>query len=156
MRKRRVVGGIHGKKYSWIGHEDRNRHKNRTERMWASSAGLCQKHKPQHPHHLKVSLRECTDAMYIFFFFFKSILLHGDIALTAKWCGEFECTSEPQHIGYFESEGKWMLSHMCNPLPTQRKSNKHPPLKKKLKAQTMIFNHWCNSSSDREIYFPFT
>ena len=29
MRKRRVVGRIYGMKYSWKGHKDRNRHKNR-------------------------------------------------------------------------------------------------------------------------------
>ena len=27
---------------------------------WASSTGLCQRHKPQHPHHVKVSLRRLT------------------------------------------------------------------------------------------------
>ena len=32
MRKRRVVGRIHGMKYSWKGHKDRNRHKNRIKR----------------------------------------------------------------------------------------------------------------------------
>ena len=32
MRKRRVVGRIYGVKYSWHGHKDRNRHKNRIKR----------------------------------------------------------------------------------------------------------------------------
>ena len=32
MRKRRVVGRIYGMKYSWKGHKDRNRHKNRIKR----------------------------------------------------------------------------------------------------------------------------
>ena len=32
MRKRRVVGRIYGTKYSWKGHKDRNRHKNRVQR----------------------------------------------------------------------------------------------------------------------------
>ena len=36
----------------------RNRHKSRIKKKeWASSVGLCQKHKPQHPHHVKVSPR---------------------------------------------------------------------------------------------------
>ena len=51
----RIVGRIYGMKYSWNGHKDRNRHKNRIKKEWASSVGLCQKHKPQHPHHVKVS-----------------------------------------------------------------------------------------------------
>ena len=43
-------------KYSLKGHKDRNRHKNRIKKNeWASSAGLCQRHKPQHPHHVKLS-----------------------------------------------------------------------------------------------------
>ena len=33
MRKRRVVGRICGMKYSWKGHNDRNRHKNRIKRV---------------------------------------------------------------------------------------------------------------------------
>ena len=37
------------------GHEDRHRHKNRIKREWASSVGLGQRHKPQQPHHVKVS-----------------------------------------------------------------------------------------------------
>ena len=32
MRKRRVVGRVHGMKYRWKGHKSRNRHKNRVER----------------------------------------------------------------------------------------------------------------------------
>ena len=40
-------------KYSWKDLKDRNRHKK--ER--ASSVGLCQKYKPQHPHHVKVGPR---------------------------------------------------------------------------------------------------
>ena len=32
MRRRRVVGRIYGKKYSWKGHQERNRHKNRIKR----------------------------------------------------------------------------------------------------------------------------
>ena len=32
MRKRRVVGRIYGMEYSWKGHTDRNRHKNRIKR----------------------------------------------------------------------------------------------------------------------------
>ena len=32
MRKRRVVGRFYGMKYSWKGHKDRNRHKNRIKR----------------------------------------------------------------------------------------------------------------------------
>ena len=42
-------------KYSWKGHKDRNRHKNRIKRSEASSVGLCQKCKPQHPHHVKMN-----------------------------------------------------------------------------------------------------
>ena len=58
MNKRRVVGRIYGMKYSWKGHKDRNRHKNRIKKKeWASSAGLCQNHKLQHPHQVKVSVR---------------------------------------------------------------------------------------------------
>ena len=33
MRKRRVVGRIYGMKYSWKGHKDRNRDKNRIKRV---------------------------------------------------------------------------------------------------------------------------
>ena len=39
------------------GHKERNRRKNRIKRLWAISVGLCQRHKPQHPHHVKVSPR---------------------------------------------------------------------------------------------------
>ena len=41
-------------KYSWKGHRDRNRHE-KNKKEWASSVGLCQKHKLQHPHNVKVS-----------------------------------------------------------------------------------------------------
>ena len=51
MRKQRAVRRIYGMKYSWKGHKDRKK----TE--WASSVGLCLRHKPQHPHHVKESLR---------------------------------------------------------------------------------------------------
>ena len=33
----------------------KKRHKNRIKKEKASSVGLCQKHKPQHPHHVNVS-----------------------------------------------------------------------------------------------------
>ena len=39
----------------WKSHKHRNRNKNRIKREWASLVGLCQKHKPQHPHDVKVS-----------------------------------------------------------------------------------------------------
>ena len=42
VKKRRVVERIYGIKYSWKGHKDRNRHKNRMKKEWASSVGLCQ------------------------------------------------------------------------------------------------------------------
>ena len=58
MRKRRVVGRIYGVKYRWKGHKDRNGHKNRIKKEWASSVSLCQGHKPQHPHHVKASHRD--------------------------------------------------------------------------------------------------
>ena len=44
-------------KYSRKGHKDRYRHKNRIKHEWRSSVGLRQKHKPQHPHHVKVRPR---------------------------------------------------------------------------------------------------
>ena len=46
---------IYGMKYNEKDHKDRNRHKNRIKKERASSVGLCQTHKPQHPHHAKVS-----------------------------------------------------------------------------------------------------
>ena len=49
VRKRRVVGRIYGMKYSWKGHEDRNRHKNRIKRV--GMLGWCMS---EHPHHEKV------------------------------------------------------------------------------------------------------
>ena len=82
VRKRRVVGRIYGMKYSWKGHKDRNRHKNRIkkesdvkhryniynrlERNEASAVGLCQKHKPQHLHHVKVSPPGRVPVEYLF------------------------------------------------------------------------------------------
>ena len=33
------------------------------KKVWASSVGLHQKHKPQHPHHVKVSLQGLTKNM---------------------------------------------------------------------------------------------
>ena len=33
VRKRRIVGRIYEMKYTWKGHNDRNRHKNRTKRV---------------------------------------------------------------------------------------------------------------------------
>ena len=57
MRKLKVVGRIYGMKYSWKGHKDRTRHKNGIKKEWASSVGLCQKHKQRHPNHVKVSPR---------------------------------------------------------------------------------------------------
>ena len=48
MRKQRVVGRSYGMKYSWMGHKDRNRRKNRIKKKgWASSVGLFLWHKPQ-------------------------------------------------------------------------------------------------------------
>ena len=37
------------------GHKNRNRQKNRINKEWASSVGLWQEHKPQHPHHVTVA-----------------------------------------------------------------------------------------------------
>ena len=51
---RGLVGRSYGMKYGWKGHEDRNRLKN-NEKARASSVGSCQRRKPQHPHHVKVS-----------------------------------------------------------------------------------------------------
>ena len=47
--KARVVGRIYEMKYSWKGHKDRHKQEQNTKE-WASSLGLCQKHKSQHPH----------------------------------------------------------------------------------------------------------
>ena len=56
VRKRRAVRRIYGMKYSWTGHKDRNRHKNRIKS--SGQAWLVYvRHKPQHPHHVKVSPR---------------------------------------------------------------------------------------------------
>ena len=58
MGKVRVVRRVYEIKYSWKGHKDRNRHTNRrTRKGWASSVGLRQRHKLQHPHHVKTSPR---------------------------------------------------------------------------------------------------
>ena len=42
------------KKYSWKGHKDRNRHRNRIKRSGKARLVYVW-HKPQHPHHVKVS-----------------------------------------------------------------------------------------------------
>ena len=59
MRKRRVVGRIYGMKCSSKGHKDRNRNKDRIKRsrkaLLVYVKDICQRHKPQHPHHVKVS-----------------------------------------------------------------------------------------------------
>ena len=55
MRKRRVVGRIYGMKYSSKGHKDRKLTQEQNKKEWANSVGLCQKHKPRHPHHVKVN-----------------------------------------------------------------------------------------------------
>ena len=54
MRKRGGIWRICGMKYSWKGHKDRNRHKNRMKR--SGQAGMIYV-KRQHPHHVKVSPR---------------------------------------------------------------------------------------------------
>ena len=54
VRKRGAVGRVYRMKYSHKGQKDGNRRKNRIKRNWASSVGLCQRHQPQHPHHVKV------------------------------------------------------------------------------------------------------
>ena len=41
--KAEIVGRIYGMKYSWKSPKDRNRHKNRIKKEWASSVGLFQK-----------------------------------------------------------------------------------------------------------------
>ena len=63
-KERRVVGRTYGMKYSWKGHKDRNRHKNRIKQR-ASSVGLCLWHKPQHPHCVKVSPRGQCGSLYL-------------------------------------------------------------------------------------------
>ena len=82
MRKRRVVGRIYGRKYSWMGQWERNRHKKRMKKngqavlvyvknmnrniptTWNWVRGDCQKHEQQHPHHVKLSpwglFKTCT------------------------------------------------------------------------------------------------
>ena len=55
MRKQRAVRRIYGMKYSWKGHKNRTRHKNKIK-VEASLVSLCKKHKLQHPHHVKMSL----------------------------------------------------------------------------------------------------
>ena len=64
MRKRRVVGRIYRMSYSWKGHEDRNRRKNRIKRSggklgWSYNV---KEHKQQHPHHVKASPRGLKQA----------------------------------------------------------------------------------------------
>ena len=91
VRKRRVVGRIYGMKYCWQGHKDRNRHK----KEWASLVGLCQTHKPQHPHHVKVGLwglnshghirvKHCSPAHVLKFH--SPIMPHA--THTRKWLGK--------------------------------------------------------------------
>ena len=65
MRKQRVVGRIYGMKYSWkaikteIG--------TRTESKEVSKLGwFCQKHKLQHPQHVKVSQRDWRSVQLYF------------------------------------------------------------------------------------------
>ena len=36
-------------------HKDRNRHKEQNKKEWASWVGLCQRHKPQNPHHVRLA-----------------------------------------------------------------------------------------------------
>ena len=36
-------------------YKDRNRRKSGIKKEWANLVGLCQRHKPQHPHHVNVS-----------------------------------------------------------------------------------------------------
>ena len=59
MRKRKVVGRIFGKLKV-----ERATKTEKTQELskkgWASSVGLYQKHKPQHPHHVKVNMRGPT------------------------------------------------------------------------------------------------
>ena len=59
VRKQRVVGRMYGMKYSGKGDKDKQTQEQNKEE-WASSAGLCQKHKLQHPHHVKWSPRGRT------------------------------------------------------------------------------------------------
>ena len=53
MRKRRIIGRIYGMNKRTIKRQKQIQEENKKE--WASSIGLCQKRKPQHPHHVKVS-----------------------------------------------------------------------------------------------------
>ena len=55
MRKLRVVGKIYEMKYSWKGHKDRKRHKNRIKRSGQTRLVYVW-HKVWHPHHAKVTL----------------------------------------------------------------------------------------------------
>ena len=57
MRKRRVVGRVYGMEYSWKGHRDRNRHKNRIERNGPARLVYVFDINHKHPHHGKVSPR---------------------------------------------------------------------------------------------------
>ena len=55
MRKQRIIRRIYGMKYSWKGNRQKQtQEQNKKER--ASSVGLCEGCKLQHPHHVKVSL----------------------------------------------------------------------------------------------------
>ena len=54
VRKRRAVGWIYGMKYSWNGRKDRKRQKNRIKRSGQAQL-VYDRHKPQRPHHVKVS-----------------------------------------------------------------------------------------------------
>ena len=82
----RLVRRIYGMKYSWKGHKDRNSHKNRTKKEWASSDCLCQKYKQQHPHHMKASPQGHAKRKYVtenkLFFF----LILWDICLGLRIC----------------------------------------------------------------------
>ena len=54
VRKRRAVRRIYGMKYGGKGDKDR-KSQEQNEKEWASSVGLCYKHNPQLPHHVKMS-----------------------------------------------------------------------------------------------------
>ena len=48
---------FYGMKYSWKGHKDRNWHKNSIKMSGQARLVLCQRHKLQHLHHVKMSER---------------------------------------------------------------------------------------------------
>ena len=54
MRKQSDVGRIYGMKYSWKGHKDRNRHKNRIKRSGQARLVYVKDIKLQHPHHVNL------------------------------------------------------------------------------------------------------